>query len=178
MAKLGSDNFIQIILALVFTSLLIAGGMDAYKTLESKKIAQIGVTESIERWKQSYKALQGVVKEWRTTYTSSKNVPDIRSIVALINIGSMGLTADTDNLVLSSATQMKMSNVDIELSKICLGVNSEYFIVKAATYPELLKGIDALAHRPDLYIGNVSIQGELAMPQAKIGEFCVFLRNE
>lgn len=179
MGKIGSENFIRLILAIIFASLLIVGGMKSFKVLEKKTNAQVAVTESINRWKQSYKALQGVIVEWDKTYVKSASVRDIRAIISLIDIRSMGLSADMDNLVLTSASQVKSAtNIDIGLSKICLGINSENFIIKASTYPELLKGIENLAHRKDIYLGNVSIQGELASPQAKIGDFCVFLRNE
>lgn len=178
MVKVGSENFIRLIFSLVFASLLIFGGINSYKVLEKKASAQIAVTESINRWKQSYKALQSVVKEWNARYALASTVPDVRAIIALMNIGPMGLTADTDNLVLTSATQIQHAGMDISLSKICLGINGDSFIVKAATYSELLKGIDALAKRPDIYLGNITILGEAPNPQAKIGEFCVFLRNE
>jgi hypothetical protein len=49
--------------------------------------------------------------------------------------------------------------------------------VRATNYQTLLNGIDRLAKRPDIYIGNIALQGDRTFPLARLGDFCVYLRN-
>lgn len=178
MNKLGSENFIRLIVALLFGSILLVGGIAAYKALNKRTSEQLSINDSINRWKQSYKALQVVVREWNATFHSSANRLDDRGIISLINLSGAGLTAETDYLVLVSNTQVTSHNQDLGLSKICLGTKGENFMISAPTYGELLSGLDRLAARTDLTINTVTIVGEAAFPQASLGGFCVLIRNE
>lgn len=176
--NVNSKNFLFLLFSLVTAAIMTAGGFNSYKILEKKTIAQNNATDSVNEWKQSYKGLQNVTNDWKNKFEKTTNVPDVRALIAVINLKGNELFADTDNVNVVSVEQISLGGIDIGLSKICLGVNSDTFILKAKTYNELLNGLDRLAGRSDLLLGRISIQGDLALPQAKFSNFCVFLRNE
>lgn len=178
MDKLGSENFIRLIISLLLASILLVSGIESYKALSKRAVEQTNITESINRWKQSYKALQSVIKEWNGTYHSVAKAPDDRAIVSLINLSALGLSAETDYMVLNSVTPIAMRGIDLGLTKICLGIKGENFVVSAPTYADLLLGLDRLAARADLTISTVTIIGEATFPQANLGGFCILLRND
>lgn len=178
MTKLSSDGFVKLMMALIFVGTLYNGTMFAYKTLQAKTASQVAVNESIERWKQSYKALQSVSKDWKDRYKTASSVPDIRAVIALIDLPSVGLEADTDNLMLVSVDQVTQDNFNIGLTKICLGTSNNEFVVRAPTYNSLLTAISTLAKRKDIFLGSVNVESGLTKPQAKLGKFCLYLRNE
>lgn len=178
MNKLGSENFIRLIIALMFGSILLVGGIASYKALIKRTTEQVAINDSINRWKQSYKALQVVVKEWNSTFHTSSNKLDDRGIIQLINLGGVGLTAETDYLVLLSNTPVTSRGLDLGLSKICLGTKGDTFSVSAPSYSELLAGLERLAARSDLTINTITIVGDATFPQANLGGFCVLIRNE
>lgn len=178
MEKVGSEGFVRLIIAFICVYVLYSGGQIAYQNLQARTAMQITVNNSIERWKQSYLALQSVAKDWKTKYRAATSVRDIRSVIGLINLPAYGLEADTDHLYLMSAPEVKQNNMQIGLTKICLGTTGDGFIVKAPSYVALLEGIHQLARRDDIYIGSVGVEGNLPKPQAKIGDFCLYLRSE
>jgi len=173
----SSNNFLYTLLAVLFLLVCVDGGLKGYKELQKKTLAQQAVNNGIDRWKQSFKALAGVTDDFNKKYPASEKIPDIRAIVALIDLKQYGLQAQTDNLRLVKAEPVIEKNVDIGLAKICLGVSGDSLIVNAPSYFALMKGIKELAAREDVYMGSISIQGNLASPQAAIGNFCIFVRN-
>lgn len=179
MGKLGTEGFLKLLLALIFAGVLYNGGTVAYKHLQTKTASQIAVNESIERWKQSYKSLQTVSVEWKNKYKPASSVPDIRTLIALIDLPSVGLESDTDNLILVSVDQVQQENFNIGLTKICLGTTSNELVVRSTSYTGLLSAINKLGKREDISIGSIKVESVLhKQPQAKLGQFCIFLRNE
>jgi len=80
--------------------------------------------------------------------------------------------------VLQTNTAVTSNNVDLALTKLCLATGGDNFIVEAASYDALLRGIAMLARRPDIGIGDISVLGDKDGPQAKLGNLCVYLRSE
>ncbi len=165
----------------ILTVLLTMHGVKGYKTLQEKAVAQEGVTEAVQRWKQSYMALSGSVTQWETNYRREDSVQDLISLFALIGLNNYGLRADADNLVLTKVEPVAHNGTPLGLTKICLASGAgdgASLAVQAADYQTLFSGIDKLAKRPDIYIGNISVQGDKPVPMARLGEFCVMLRKK
>lgn len=178
MAKTAHNSLILMMLAIATSGVLVAGGLNGHALLAARAKEQSDVTESVIRWKRSYRALAGTQEQWEKVYKPASRVQDMLAIVTLLDLSSYGLRANMDALVLRTDTQVTSKNVDIGLTKLCLATGGEYFIVEADSYDALLKGVDRLSHRADIFLDNTSILGDKDVPQAKFGDLCVFLRSE
>lgn len=103
------------------------------------------------------------------------------SLYAMIGISGYGLQVNTDNVIVSKVDPVIENGLHIGLTKICLvsvkGGDRGALSVSARNYETLFDGINKLADRPDVYIGNISIKGGGATAEASLGEFCVLLRT-
>jgi hypothetical protein len=155
-------------------------GIKANKTLNSKAVAQEGVTQSLERWHQSYQALGESRVKWAKSFQREDSVQDVISLIGLLDLNSYGLLTDTDSVVLTKVEQIKHNDAVLGLTKICMGTGTGdggALEVKSQNYQTLLNGIEMLAKRSDIYIGNIALQGDKGVPIARLGEFCILLRN-
>lgn len=156
-------------------------GVKAYTTLTEKARSQEEVTEGVFRWKQSYMALADTVKKWEKNYRSENSVQDIFSIISLVSLSEYGLSAGTDDLVLTKVDPVVHNGFPVGLTKVCLasakGGDSSGLKVQAPTYESLFPAIKRLSRRPDVYIGTISIKGDSGGPIATLGDFCILLRR-
>lgn len=178
MSKSASSNLTVVMLGIALAGVLVIGGINGHKTMSAKAKEQDGITESVVRWKRSYMALAGTQERWVKTYKSATGIPDLLSLVSLLNLPDYYLSANTDELVLKSVEQVTANGVELGLTKLCMSTEQEHFVVEAGTYDALLKGVEKLASRKDLYLDNISILGDKPIPQARIGELCLLLRSE
>lgn len=178
MAKSANGSPVVLVLAFALAGIFTFGGISSYKILAAKAKEQTAVTESVIRWKRSYMALAGTQERWKKTYPAASHIPDLWTLISLLDLRKLGLKADTDTLVLKTDEQLKANNVPLGLTKLCLGTSQDGFLVEANSYDELLKGVDRLAHRADIYVDNIAIMGDRDVPQAKIADLCMLLRSE
>ena len=178
MVKQGNSSLVLLVLSVALAGVLVSGGVSSYRTLSGKAKEQQDITESVMRWKRSYLALAGTQERWKKTYPAASGIPDLLTLISLLDLPSLGLKADTDKLVLKTDEQVMANNVPVGLTKLCIGTGQENFVVEAGSYDALLKGLDKLAHRPDLFVDNISVVGDKDVPQARIGDLCMLLRSE
>ena len=178
MVKQGNSSLLLLMLSVALAGVLVSGGVSSYRTLSSKAKEQQDITESVMRWKRSYLALAGTQERWKKTYPAASSIPDLLTLISLLDLPSLGLKADTDKLVLKTDEQVTANNVPVGLTKLCIGTGQENFVVEAGSYDLLLKGVDRLAHRSDLFVDNISVVGDKDVPQARIGDLCMLLRSE
>jgi hypothetical protein len=178
MAKSTHSNAIVLLLSVALAAVLGIAGVQGYKTMSNKAKEQTAITESVVRWKRSYMALAGTQDRWEKTYKAASGIPDMLTLVSLLNLTAYNLSADTDQLVLKSDEQVTANGEVLGLTKLCLGTGQENFIVEADSYGRLLAGVEQLARRSDVFLDNISVVGDKAVPQARIGEMCLLLRSE
>jgi len=156
-------------------------GVNAYRTLTEKAAAQDAVTESVQRWKQSYMAVADSVQRWEADYPRDDAVQDLVSLFSIIDLGAYGLRSNTDKIILNKVDPVIENGMHIGLTKVCLatagGVESAGLDVESDNYKTLFAGLKRLAQRPDIYIGTITVKGDKAVPLASLGEFCVLLRR-
>lgn len=166
--------------AFIIAGLFITQGMKAYGTLGAKVVAQDAATEGLMRFKEMFSALSGSREKWDKFYRREDSVQDLVTLLAAVNFEQYGIETDNDNVVVTKVEPVKQGDADLGLTKICLSTgvgDGGTLFVRAANYQALLNGIDRLAKRPDIYIGNIALQGDRAFPLARLGDFCVYLRN-
>lgn len=178
MHKSETRTLLMPLLALALAVVLLNFGYRSYQTLAAKTREQNVITEAVVRWKHSYLALAGTQERWSHAYRAGSTIPDMLSLVAMLNLPAYGLTAGTDTLVIKSADPVKVNQVELGLTKLCLSNSASYFAVESSSYEALLQGLDQLARRPDIQIDDVSIVGDKAAPQAKLGQLCLLFRSE
>lgn len=178
MAKAANTSLLSLLLAIGFAGVLITGGVSAYEVLSGKEHQQTAVTETVIRWKRSFRALAGTEAQWEQAYTKASNVRDQLAFTAILNLHTYGLKANTDALVFRTRTPVVSKGVDLALTKLCLGTGGDSFVVEANNYDALLSGLSMLANRKDIYVDNISILGDKDVPQAKLGNLCLYLRSE
>lgn len=151
-------------------------GMKAHNVMTEKARLQADVTESVDRWKQNYKALGDSVIRWGKDYTRQAEVDDLMTLVGLVRFGEYGLNINADNLSIFKIVPVTQADAQIGLTKVCLATNGEGTMnVTASSYQSLFKGVNQLAQRPDIHIEKISVRGDMAVPMASLGEFCVLL---
>ena len=171
---------ILLVASCIVTAMFVVQGFKASNILVEKARMQEAETDTIDRWKQSYQALAGSRDKWDKSFRKGDAVQDIVALAEHIGLANYGLETDSDNMVLSKVDQVAHANQQIGLTRICLATGTtsgDGFLVAAANYEALLTGIDRLSKRLDITIGNISLQGDKAFPIAKLGDFCVLLRN-
>lgn len=177
----GSAAKLPMVAAMALSAILVVQGTKGYRVLAEKASAQEAVTESVQRWRQSYLALAEAVKRWGVLYAREDSVQDLVSLYGLVNVEKYGLQVDKDSLVLSNVDQESRSGMSIGLSRICLATGGAgegaALEVRANTYQALFAGVKALAARRDIYISTISIKGAKALPTAYLGDFCVLMRK-
>jgi hypothetical protein len=162
--------------------LIIAGvqGLKAYRTLAEKASAQERATENIERWKQSYMALSGIIKRWESSYRHENSIQDLMSLYNVIGLKEYGLQTDVDTMILNKVEPVTQNGSALGLTCVYLASagsgDSSGFEVRASSYQNLFAGLKQLSERPDIYIGMITIKGDKT-PVAKLGDFCVLLRQ-
>lgn len=178
---IGSAPKFPLLVAIGVVVVMGLQGVNAYRTLTEKASAQEAVTESVQRWKQSYMAVADSVKHWEANYRRDDTVQDLVSLFSIIDLGAYGLRADTDKLILNKVDPVAQNGMHIGLTKVCLatagGVESAGLDVQADNYTALFAGLKRLAQRPDIYINTITVKGDKAVPLASLGDFCVLLRR-
>lgn len=173
---INKSNKWLFLMAVVLSALCGMQGFKAFKVLSEKARLQADVTESVDRWKQNYKALGDTVKRWNSDYRRQESVDDLMTLVGLVRFGEYGLTFNADNLILNKILPVTQSDAQIGLTKVCLATNGTGTMeVQASSYQALFNGLNKLALRPDIYIERISVRGDMAVPVASLGEFCVLL---
>lgn len=178
MAKSANHSLVVMLLAVGISGVLLTGALASHRVLVSKTAEQSAITQSVIRWKSSYRALAGTQEAWAKTYKGASSVRDQLALISLLDLARYGLSADTDSLVLRTDTAVTANNIDLALTKLCLGTGGDSFSVSAANYDALLRGLSQLTQRKDIFVDNISVLGDKSMPQAKLGDLCIFLRNE
>jgi hypothetical protein len=179
MGKLTNGvNLLHVALAMAVSGVLVMGAMDSAKMLHDKSGVQQSNTNLLQRWKDSYLSLKTSIAQWQGSYMSTKDVPDIDAVGALIDPEKYGLIVNLDKLKVISAKPVDAAGLGLDLTKLCLGSGGDYLAVSAKNYPVLLDGLAQLSKRPDIYIGSIAIGGEGTTTQARLTNFCVYLRND
>lgn len=167
----------KVFIAAIFSAILFMAGSAGYKILADKAIIQHDVIDAISRWKQSYTVLANNTESWQKTYPSWKNIPDFYTLIGTIKFDEYHMTADTDSFVINSVDPVLLKDIDIGLSRVCFGGANGDVLVSAPTFTMLLQGIQQISARQDISIGSISILGGKGFPQAKFGQFCMYLRS-
>jgi hypothetical protein len=170
-----------LMIALAFSAVLGVQGNLAYVALANKAQAQEGVTESVQRWKQSYLALGDSVKKWGASYRREDSVQDLVSLFAVVNLEQYGLQVNTDSLLLNKVEPETRNGMAIGLTKICLAsagsAEGGSLEVSAPNYQALFAGLKRLSSRKDIFISTITVRGAKLTPVANLGDFCVLMRK-
>lgn len=172
---------LTLLVATVAAGLFAMGGVRGYQVLAAKTGEQDLSTESLERWSKSYLALGESRARWVRSYRREDNAQDVLSLIGLAGLEAYGLIADADSVVLTSLEQVNANGAPIGLTRICMGTGSADgggLVVHAASYDALLHGVERLAKRKDVSLGNITVQGDKVVPLANLGDFCLLLRND
>jgi len=181
MSSFSPAGRLPLVLALGFAAVLIMQATKAHRILNERAQSQAAVTESVQRWKQSYMALADTAKKWESSYRREESIQDLVSLYEAVGLTEYGLRADTDSVMLQKVDPVTQNGMPIGLTKFCLAsaASSESMglQVQALNYQALFAGIKRLAKRPDIYIGTITVRGDKELPVANLGEFCVLLRK-
>lgn len=177
MGKQTSPKFLLFMFALVMAAILFSAGLQGYKTLSEKAKQQRAVTESILRWKKSFLALSGTQDRWNKTFVKGSTIRDWRALKSMLDLNAYGLKAEGESLGFKSDPEVTSNGIPLKLKKVCLVTGGANFVIQAASYEQLLAGVERMSRRRDLYIDNVSIVGDKQVPEAVISDMCIFVRS-
>lgn len=172
-----------LLFSLVFSGIMLMQAWNYHFIIQGKSIAQELIIEGLNRWKQQYLAVNESRIKWENSYLHEDKIQDVAALIQLVDFPAAGLTSDPDTIALTKVeqvTQDQKSDMPLGLTRICMssGTADGYSLqVSAPTYQLLLDGLDRLAKRPDIQIGSISVEGDKKVPIAKLGDFCVLLRN-
>lgn len=172
---------VAIIGSLIVAALLVYQGVRGYQAFTAKAREQEAITESLDKWSRSYLALGESRIRWVKSYKKEDTVQDILSVVRLAQLESYGLLTNPDLVTVTKAEQVADGGAPIGLTRICIGTGSGDgggLLVQAPSYDALLGGIEQLVKRPDVSLGNITLHGDKPIPVAKLGDFCLLLRND
>lgn len=171
---------VPLAVVVIFSTVLCMQGVKSFRTLTEKALAQEAATDSVLQWKQGYVAFADTVKKWNASFRSEDSVQDLISLYGVVGLGSYGLHADSDTLLLNKVTPVSQGGIAIGLTQFCISSSSRpdgSLVVEAANYHALFAGLRQLSQRSDISIGSISIKGDKPTPVASLGDFCVLLRK-
>lgn len=184
MLDLQNRKLIQMVAVASF-GIMVYQGFQIRNSLVEKAVTQQAVVEGLERWRQQYLAVRESRVRWEKQYPKIDTVHGIEPMIAHINFEAYGLQSDPDKMKVVQAeeiTQGPQGGVPLGLVSTCLATSSgdrNVLEVSAPTYQALMAGIDKLAHRPDISIGNISVKkGDVKSPIGRLGDFCVLMRSD
>lgn len=171
--------------AVICAALLVFQGAQGFLALRTKAQQQDVATETIERWRLSYQALASSTQQWESRYPSMRDVHDLYGLYRTIDLKRYGLATNTDELTLTRVEPVNHNDIPVGLVSVCMASGSagggSALKVSAQSYAALLGALRELAKRPDVFIGNIGIQGDRgdqSVPVALLGDFCLLLRQE
>lgn len=157
-------------------------GAQAFGQLSEKAKLQLEAKESVARWKQSARALDASHAKWVSQYPSLDSYGDLLAVARSLNLAQVGLAVDYDKLSLKGAEEVTApGGQSLQMRRLCLRSNTTNgagLEVSAASYGQLLTGIQRIAARPSIFIGGMSINGDGVHPTATLTDFCVLVRQE
>lgn len=168
-----------LVLSVALAAVCLLKGNEALSVLTEKAKAQAVVTDSVERWKQQYLALGDTAKQWDEAFKPESSVQDMLTLLSLVRLNEYGLMTDIDKTALAKYEPVAHNGSPVGLMRICLmtfGTNGG-LEVSSGSYQRLFDGIDQLAKRRDIDIGNINVVGNKERPVAVLGDFCVILRG-
>ena len=181
MIRIRQATKLPLFFACVFGLLFLSQGLNAYRIMSNKALAQDLITESVERWKQSYLALADTSKKWEKSYRKEDTIQDLVTLYASIGLSEYGLVADQDAVIVYKIDPVLHNEMALGLTRYCLASSTtgenNGLQVQAVNYQMLFAGLKRLTSRPDIFVGTINIKGGGDVPIANLGEFCVLLRK-
>lgn len=138
--------------------------------------------EKLVEWKQAYKALLPVNRQWIATFRSTAEAKDLLSIHKLIGLENYGLSANPDLLQQAGSSEVLLNGVPIGLQEVCVSINGGGMEMTASNIAELRNGLRAISARQDIRLGSVEYsytkEGDADRFSVKVAPFCIMLRTD
>jgi hypothetical protein len=184
MLDLQNKKLVQMVSVMSFV-ILVYQGYEIRKLLLEKADAQQTVVDALVRFSQQYVAGLESRARWEKQYPKIGSVSGAVGLIEHVNFAAYGLDVDPDKVKLVTAEEITLGGqaaVPLGLVNACLATASgerNVLEVSAPSYQALMNGIDKLAHRADIAIGNISVRkGDLKNPVGRLGDFCILMRSD
>lgn len=165
--------FNKVILSVVGSALVLAMSWQAEQAFALKADQQTQVSDTAEKWSQSYAALGVFQKEWDLTLISAQDVPDLTLLTSKVDIQPLQWP-EPGHLSVRTAEVVPAINAH----KVCLdGRGGLQF--SAPSVQVAFETIERFGRRHDLSFDGVRVAVSAASgnPTVQFDEFCVFLRG-
>lgn len=151
----------------------------AVSAIDQVKDRQISANQRLQEWKAAYQALLPVNAKWEKTFTSSSDTTDMVELFRAFRLDSHGLTANADEIIQLGTYPVDVEGVQVGLQSLCIGSSQRGLKVTAPNVRILRNGVRAVASRPDISIGSVSIGFDKTslQPYAEVTDFCLKVRT-
>jgi len=166
--------------AAVCAFFLIDHGIKAYKIHCDQARVQRRKIDELQRFRATYQASEASKRRFETEFHLLPSPRTIDALLAVADFAKYGVETDVDSLTLPKTTPVVSGDVSIGLDRACMATSVDggsTLFLRAASYQALLNGIARLSARPDIEIGTVALYGNYSFPVAKLGHFCVLLRQ-
>lgn len=140
--------------------------------LIAKAVAQERETETIQKWNQSFTALDAFEKTWRDTIPAKEQIKDV---VTLVNRTSLAPLSWPDLNTLSVVSDD--GRPELHVYDICLSDGGTGIELHAKTASEMIDGLDKLSRRHDISFNAVKLTTDKEGASVRFGRFCVLVRG-
>jgi hypothetical protein len=168
-------SFVSLMLGVLVALFFGMSGWSTFSAMQAKAGEQKKALEDFRKWRSTYEALVPVQKQWSDTFKPAAQARDLFSLHSLM--GS-GLKTNMDLLVVEKLDRLKVNDLELGLSRICLTTSGENGVAfEGESFSTLLAEVRKMAARSDIEMGQVKVFEHKGNPTALVTGFCLLLKD-
>lgn len=151
-------------------------GWKAYKILQAKEQEQSSIVADFTEWKRQYTQLMPLEERWAS---SLKPVSEVKDLYSLHKVLGNQPQSNPDTLLVERLDELEQNGTKLGAQRVCISSGSSAgmaFVEK--DFSTLMEGLRALAMRPDIQMGAVTLSQERGQAKALVSPLCILLRKE
>lgn len=168
-------SFMSLLLGVIVLLFLGLSGWKTSSAMFAKATEQEKALEDFRQWRSTYEALIPVQKQWGQSF---KAAADARDLLSLHNLIGSTLKTDLDRLVVEKIDRVKVAELELGLSRVCLTSSGESGMAfQAESFSTLVSELKAMAARNDIEMTTVKVLEYKSKPTALVQGFCLLLKD-
>jgi hypothetical protein len=168
-------SFMSLLVGVLVALFLGMSGWNTFNAMLAKAGEQKKALEDFRQWRSTYEALIPIQKQWGDTFKPAAQARDLLSLHALMGTE---LKTNMDLLVVEKLDRMKVNELDLGLSRICLTTSGENGVAfEGESFSTLLMEVRKLAARSDIEMGQIKVLEHKGKPTALVNGFCLLLKD-
>lgn len=168
-------SFVSLTLGALVALFLGMSGWNTFNAMQAKAGEQKKALEDFRQWRSTYEALIPVQKQWGEAFKPAAQARDLMSLHSLMGAG---VKTNMDLLVVDKLDRLKVNELELGLSRVCLSTSGESGLVfEGESFSSLMLEVQKMAGRSDIEMGQIKVLEHKGKPTALVQGFCLLLKD-